>query len=114
MDDYSPKSPWAQYIWEREGKKMLERPEGFATYLFLPKHCYIEDIYVLPTARSSKVAQSLIAEVTIEAMAAGYTKLLGSAVVGKHGVNESLAMALKVGFKILEAKDNVIYYEKDI
>lgn len=112
--EYKPASLWANYIWEREGKKMLERPEGFATYIFLDEHCYIEDIYIVPEARNTDIAQSLIGQIALEAKHKGYTKLLGSAIIGKYGTDKSLSMAIKQGFKLLSANNNMIYYEKEI
>jgi GNAT superfamily N-acetyltransferase len=107
-------SNWANYIIEREGKFVLEKPEGFAIYHYLKDWCYIVDVYVAPEFRASRVAAKLAEEIAEEALKKGYKKLLGSVDTGANNATKSLQYLLKNGFKLMHNDGQLIYLEKAI
>ncbi len=107
-------SLYAHYIAEREGKQILERPEGFATYSINAPECYIEDIYVLPEHRKSGVAAKLADVIAEEAKARGCTYLLGTVMPSAQGSTASLKVLLAYGFKLAKAETNAIYMVKEL
>lgn len=109
-----PKSLYAQYMEEREQKQVLEKPNGFAVYWFYQEWCYIEDIYVVPADRQSKVATEMANEITTIALGRGYKKLLGSVKPSAINSTKSLQVLLAYGFKLLSSDSNSILLEKQI
>jgi len=108
------KSLYAQYIEEREGKFIIEHAEGFATYLFLSEHVYIEDIFVTKEARKSGVAAQLADQIAEIAREKGFKKLLGSVDIRANGADTSLKVLQAYGFKLYKSEQNMIYLEKSL
>ena len=108
------KSNYALYIEEREGKFIVEDERGFATYLFLPEHCYIEDIFVQEAFREHYVATEYADQIAKLAKAKGYSKLLGSVCTQAKGATASIKILIGYGFKVLNSEKNMIYFEKNI
>jgi GNAT superfamily N-acetyltransferase len=107
-------SNYALYIREREGKEILEDELGFATYVFLPEHCYIEDIFVRQEYRSSGHASRYADAIAEIAKERGYKKLLGSVCPTAKGSDTSLKVLQAYGFKLSSSDRNMIYLEKEI
>ncbi len=107
-------SMYAQYKKERENGIVVETPKGFASAVRLNDHIYIEEIYVLPEYRKSKIASKLADEVAKIGVDLGYAKMLGSVCPTAVGATESLKVLLGYGFKLLSAEENLIYFEKEI
>jgi len=107
-------SNYAQYIRERENKRIVEDEFGFATYLYVGEHCYIEDIYVRPEVRATGHASRYARQIESIALAAGYKKLLGSVCPSAKGSDTSLKVLQAYGFKLLSSEKNMIYLEKFI
>lgn len=107
-------SLYADYIMEREGKFIVEDEFGFATFLFMKDHCYIEDIFVCKSARQSGRATLYADQITDIALKHGYKKLLGSVCPTAAGANTSLKVLQAYGFKLLSTEKNIIYLEKEI
>lgn len=109
-------SMYGKYIYEREGKSILEVPEGFATYVYLNdiKAVYVEDIYVLPEHRRSRAAWSMLDRITVIATQKGYNTLVGSVRPTANGSTESLKASIAYGFKIHSCDGNLIWFKKEI
>ena len=105
-------SLYARYIYEREGKSIVEDEHGFATFLFLPEHCYIEDIYVVPDKRKEGIASKYADEIARLAKQKGYSKLLGSVNTKAARPDVSLKTLLAYGFIPISADKDMIYLEK--
>lgn len=107
-------SLYGDYIKEREDKEIIEDQYGFATFVFLPEHCYIVDIYVKPEFRKQNIASKYADQITVMARERGYSKLLGSVAMKAHGVTTSLRVLLAYGFKLQESNADMIYLVKEI
>lgn len=105
-------SHYANYIYEREGKSILEDEFGFATYLFTGEHCYIEDIYVASEHRRGRHATRYLDEISRIALQNGYSKLLGSVNIKLGDPVSSLYGMCYYGFKPISTEKNMIYFEK--
>ncbi len=107
-------SLFAQYIKERENKEIIESDIGFATYYFVDKNCYIQDIFVKSDFRKSGEASRLADEISKIAKENGCTKLYGSVVPSAKGSTESLHVLLHYGFKLNSSINNFIAMEKEL
>lgn len=108
------KSLYGQYIAERENAHILECSEGFATYTYIDKYCYIKDIYVIPEHRKSNIASSLADQIAQIAKSNGYSLLMGSVDINANEPTRSLQVLLAYGFKVLMLKESMIYLSKEI
>ena len=108
-------SLFAQYKQERENKHVLEVENGFATYYFPQAGtCYLEDIFVAPAARKSRLCFSMADEIVAIAKKAGCVKLLGSVCAGTHNSTVSLKVLLAYGFQLHGVEGQMIYFVKEI
>jgi len=107
-------SLYAQYLAERSNVNIIEKDTGYITYIFTKDYCYIEDIYVVPEARGTKLASNLAKEVAEEALKHGYKKLLGSVCISANGAERNVAYMLNYGYKIKSLEGDMIYFIKDI
>lgn len=107
-------SLFGAYIKERENKDIIETDYGFATYSFTPNGCYIEDIYVSPDFRHSKLASEMADKITAIAKEKGVKRLIGSVVPSANNSTASLKVLLGYGFKLESATNNFIVFTKDI
>lgn len=107
-------SNYARYIREREGKHIVEDDYGFATYIYLDEHCYIEDIFVRKEFRTQGHASRYADQIAEEAKQKGFKKLLGSVCPQAMGADQSLKVLQAYGFKLLSSDKNLIYLEKEI
>lgn len=107
-------SNYARYIREREGKHIVEDEYGFATYVYLNEHCYIEDIFVRREFRTQGHASRYADQIAAEAKEKGFTKLLGSVCPNAKGADASLRVLQAYGFRLISSDKNLIYLEKEI
>lgn len=107
-------SLYGQYIKEREGKDIIENENGFASFIIRGEECYIENIYVHPDFRKSKVASELANQVVEKAKECGCKFLTGSVRPSAMGSTDSLKVLLAYGFKLLSASQDAIIFVKEI
>lgn len=109
-------SLFGEYIKETQGKDIIEDENGFATFYpaFNNSYMYIEDIYVKPEKRKSAQASHYADCIAEVARQRGIPKLLGSVNLEIENPTRSVKVLLAYGFKVVETRDNVIYFEKDI
>lgn len=107
-------SHFASYIYERQGKSIIEDEHGFATYYYIKDACYIEDIYVVQDSRRSGIAGKYADMIAEEARSKGYSKLMGSVNLLTNEPTESMYALLRYGFKLSSANNNLIILLKDI
>lgn len=105
---------YKEYLKERENAELIYTEFGFITYKFLPEHCYIEDIYIVPEKRKSGLGVELEALVIEIAKALGYKKVLGSVCTDANNWKTSQKVLEKIGYVPLSQEGNVIYFEKEI
>jgi len=97
------------------GPRVLETPEGFATYYIDSDSCYIEDIYVVPEKRNKKIASSIADEITKIAKDKHITNLYGSVNKLAKSAQASREVLTSYGFSKLEEEDEELeWYIKEI
>lgn len=87
---------------------------GFATYHLHSTECYIEDIFVVPAARKSKVAAKMADEIVKIAKLHGCKVLTGTVVPASPSAEASRLVLKGYGFKLIEATPEVESYAKEI
>lgn len=109
-------SMYANYIYEREGKSIIETEHGFATYNYMHdiKAVYIEDIYVVPDQRKSGAAKNMADEVVRQAKLKGYNTLIGSVAPKAAGSTTSLKVLLAYGMHVHSCDGHLIWFKKEI
>lgn len=107
-------SLYSEFIREREGKFIIEYPEGFVTYSFEGESCYIQDVFVTKEHRRKNICFDLGDRVAKIAVEKGCKSLLGSVVPTTKGSTESMQMLLAYGFKLDSAVNNFILLKKDL
>lgn len=101
------------YVNEVEGFSVLKADEGFITYRAYNDHIYARDVYVVPEARKLGVARVMFEALEIEGRALGLNKLVVSIVPSHVGSDGRLQCAQKLGFKILQAQNDIIFLVKE-
>ncbi len=109
-------SLYGQYIQEREGKHIQECEHGFATYVYMNaiNAVYVEDIYVVPEQRRSRVAWEMLDSICATAIDKGCHTLLGTVRPLANGSTESLKAILAYGFKVDSCDGGLIWFKKEI
>jgi hypothetical protein len=107
-------SLYAQYVREREGREIIEYPEGFVTYSFEGENCYIQDVFVTKDHRRKNICFDLGDRVSRIAKEKGCKALLGSVVPTAKGSTESLKMLIAYGFMIYSSTNNFILLKKEL
>lgn len=107
-------SLYAEYIKERENKHIVENERGFATYVFIDKGVYIQDIYVRSDFRHSGEAAALADQIANIAKEKGYNKMYGSVVPTANNSTSSLKVLLAYGFQLDSSTNNIVYLVKEI
>ncbi len=107
-------SLYAMYLYEREGKSIIESDKGFITYSFFEDKCYIENLFVHPDFRKTHEASKMADQVAQEAKSKGYKKLIGSVIPSTKGSDDSIKVLQAYGFKLESSTNNFIIFEKDL
>jgi GNAT superfamily N-acetyltransferase len=108
------KSLYAQYVKEREGAEMLERPWGFAVYKWEKDHVYLQDIYVIPEKRKGGFGVGLMHAVADLAREKGLETMFGSVVPSTPFGHEMSQIMFKLGFRLHSSGHDIIYFRKDL
>jgi hypothetical protein len=109
-----PETLYGKYLSEREGKFILEKPYGFATYEFGEDYVYIIDIYVVKEQRQHNKAASMADEIANIAKSQGKKSIIGSVDQTANGATISMKVLLGYGFSLLHLDKNMIYFKKEI
>lgn len=109
-------SLYGEYIKETLNKDIIEDEFGFATFYpaFNGNYMYIEDIFVKAGKRKERAASAYADQIAEIAKKQGIPKLLGSINMEIKDPTRSMKVLLGYGFKVIEVRDNAIYFEKDI
>lgn len=107
-------SHYGDYIKERLNMGIIEDAYGFATYRKLDEHIYIQDMYVIPTARNQKHGQRYLDVIIQYAKGEGYSRLLTTVDPMTNGSTHSIGVIINVGFKLMNISNNLIWLEKEI
>jgi ribosomal protein S18 acetylase RimI-like enzyme len=107
-------SLYAEYLKELENRDTVEHEWGFATFSTNGDFCYLDNIYVKPDHRRSRLATALANEVELIAKSRGCKILIGTIVPSLPGSTDRLVAALSFGLKLQSSRDNFIFLQKDI
>ena len=112
-------SLYGDYVKEREGREIIEKEWGFATYKFVKdrgetESCYIIDIYVKPKNRTNGFAKNLLKEINDIAKQSDCKQLLGSVDLLANNPTDSLKTLLAVGFELHSIDRSTIYMRKKV
>lgn len=107
---------WLDYIRERTYKQVIEKEKGFAIYFPHPSEnaMYIEDIYVLPEFRNTKVATELLNEVIDLAKIQKLKYILGSNCPNTKGATSSMKAMLASGFELYKIQGDLILLRREV
>ncbi len=108
----SSPSLYAQYIYERQNKSIVEDENGFASYYYINDSCYIEEIYVKRDSRNKGIASKYADYITADAVSKKAKQLIGSVNLNTNDPTTSMKVLLAYGFKLASAGDNMIYLTK--
>ena len=107
-------SHYAQYVFEREGKYVLEKDYGFASYKIKDDALLIQDMYVVPESRNQKKSFELADELSEIAKNKGCKYLLAGVSPQAVGATHSMLVQIRYGFKLLGCEPNMIWFKKEI
>ncbi len=107
-------SLFAQYLYERSNKAIVEDENGFASYYYIGSTCYIEDLYVKRGMRNKGIASSYADKIAEEAKSKQATQLMGSVNLNTMGATDSMKALLAYGFELQSAGNNMIYLVKSL
>jgi GNAT superfamily N-acetyltransferase len=105
---------WSRYVAERHGWETLERDGGFITYDLKPPECSIEEFYVEPKSRGTRLAKDMADEVFRIAHKAGALRMWARVIPGTNGAEHAMKTNLHYGFKIACTRGNDIILVKAI
>lgn len=107
-------SLYGDYILEREGREIVESEHGFASYKIMGSECYIQEIYVVPEMRTTKIASQMADKIAELAKEKGCKYLTGSVCPTMNGATTSLRVLLSYGFKLAKSEENLIWMIKEL
>jgi GNAT superfamily N-acetyltransferase len=107
-------SLFAQYIYERQNKSIVEDENGFASYYFIGETCYIEDIYVIRGMRNKGIAAKMADKIAADAKAKNAKLLMGSVNINTNNPTDSIKALLAYGFELQSANQNMIFLVKKL
>lgn len=108
-----------RYLEERQpDKKVISSEKGFIIYSFTQigtkLAIYVEDIYVTPEHRKNNVAVTLAEKVASQGRESGCELMLGTVVPSAKGSTISLKVLLAYGMQLLQSKDDIIWFYKEL
>lgn len=105
-------SLWAQYHKERHGWETIEREGSFVAYSIQKPFIRIEELFVSPFQRGSKISFALADEVAQIGMEHGCSQLYAHVPIGANGATKSMKAILAYGFEAVKADNNSVYFLK--
>lgn len=107
-------SLYGDYIKEHRDDGIIEGPNGFATYRFLPDGIYLVDLYVRPEFRKTGLALEMANDVVKIGIRAARNKLIGTVVPNAQNSAESMRLLLSYGMKPSHIDGNMVVFTKEI
>lgn len=107
-------SLFAAYFKELAGEDTIIVDDGFVVFSEEEDHVYLKDIYVRPEARHTGLGQELLAAVENIARQLKKPRIVGSVVPSYAGSTKRTEGMLKIGFKVLKAEQDIIYFIKEL
>lgn len=109
---------YRDYLKERLGDELIERPEGFATYRYVDDFgtpaVYIVDIYVRPDFRKTRVASEMADDICIAALKDGRKVLLGTVASSSKTATDSIKVLLAYGMDFYRCSQDGLIFRKEL
>lgn len=105
---------FAKYLSEREGKQIIEDERGFIVYKIVGEECYLAEGFVSEEARGSSAASDLFRHLLAAAQAEGCKAITANIHLIDPGAMRTLAAALKRGFRVASANNNVLLIIREV
>lgn len=105
---------YAKYIRERDGSQIIENEYGFIIYKISGEECFIKDMCVDLSSRTSGKGRELMNELEEIARANRCTFISGTIHLFDKNANDTLKKSLSVGFLVKEANNNILVIIKDM
>jgi len=102
------------YLKEREGKEHFETERGFMVYKLAGEECHLAEIYLKPEHRASGEFESMIVGLASMARSNGCKVISANVDLSDKGASRNVAAGLKVGFRIINAHNNIILLVKEL
>lgn len=104
----------AKYISEREGKRIIEDERGFIIYQINGDDCFLAEMFVQDQDRGGGAASDLLRHLYAAAQAEGCKAITATIYLADHGAMRTLSAALKRGFRVASANNNVLLILKEL
>lgn len=106
-------SLFPDYLKERMGWEILERTEGFVCWSVSGDYLRVEEVYVVPEQRGRGFAADLVRYVEEIARQKELKGLWTQVWARGPGCSDTLAKAIKVGFKVTGTENGAIIMTKE-
>jgi hypothetical protein len=103
-----------KYMKERQGADCLKTEKGFLFYKVEGQECFIADMYIEPEFRKSGVFEGFIDALSEIALMKSCKAITATIYLNDKGCNRTLNAAFKVGFKLAQANNNVLFIVKEL
>jgi len=103
-----------KYLKERENIDSIESEYGFATFLISGDECYLRDIWTDDKYRHKSFASVLADQVCDIAREKGCKFLTGTVCPKANNSTTSLKVLLGYGMQLIDSKENLIIFKKDL
>lgn len=107
-------SLWEMYVSERKGHKVISKEFGFVSYAINGPECYLAEIFVKKEFRKYGKTHELLKDLFENAKLYGCEFVSANIYLSDRGANDTLGVALKVGFKVVQCGQDVLLIEKKI
>ena len=105
---------YAKYLKEREGAFILENETTFLSYKFADKECFIINIHTEKSEQAKGNARKIIEKLAQIASDAACEVITANVYLWDANASQTLAAAIKVGFKVTAANNNVLVITKKV
>lgn len=99
---------YSKYIKERLGHEIIENDSGFIVFKVNGKEVFIVDMYVRQGMRKNGLGSDLIKNLTGIATFHKAEVITANIHLFDKNANNTLMAALKVGFKVIQADQNIL------
>lgn len=103
------------YLLERENAVLLHVEHGFGIYKeFNEQWGYLQDVYVKPGHRKAGIGREIVKKAVEMVKKSNKKALITTVDTRANGATTSAISILSVGFEILKAEENAIWYIMEI
>lgn len=105
---------YSDYVKERLGADILEDESGFIVYSIKENECFIQDMHIRHVVRNQGYGKALVEQLEEIAKNNKCDVITANVHLWDAGCNNTIAAAIKTGFTLGRAENNVILIIKKI